>query len=196
MEFFCQVIDMRQYIHIAMSNIEEVIKSNNWSIQQSWLKIKFLRYLVYNVTYVTSNIYDDTRKQNLLLFTNIGQFFALFINYLESTMSEYRFVSESVFIVMKLNLLCALTLSRMSQSFDIAGGRYVRITCHINDLDYASWCEPTAWQAMVDILSLLIHSSRLKSNIFFIKCAYCYFFSFFFFDFRCLLRKKMRYFHS
>lgn len=137
-------------------------------------------------------IFTMIREQNLLLFTNIGQFFSLFVNYLESTMSEFRSVSESVLIVMKLNLLCALTLSRMSQSFDIAGGRYVRITCHINDLDYASWCESTVWQAMVwHFVSPDTFSRLIKSTIFFIKCAYCYFF--FFFDFRCL-RKKMRYF--
>lgn len=61
----------------------------------------------------------------LLLSANMGKFFALFVNYLESSMSEFRSVSESVFIVMKLNLLCALTLSRMSRSFDVAGGRCV-----------------------------------------------------------------------
>lgn len=88
-------------------------------------------------------IFTLIREQNLLFITNI-EFFALFVNYLESTTSEFRSVFESIFIVMKLNLLSALTLSRMSRSFDIAGGRYVRITCHINDLDYASRCELTA----------------------------------------------------
>lgn len=99
--------------------------------------------------YTISKIYGDTRTKYLLLSTHIGQFFALFVNYLKSVMFEFRFVSESVFIVMKLNLLCTLTLSRMSRSFDVVGGRCVRITCHINDLDYAGWCEPAAWQAMV-----------------------------------------------
>lgn len=74
---------------------------------------------------------------------------------------------------MKLNLLCALTLSRTFRSFDIVGGRYIRIMCHISDLGDASWQSD---RRRFGILSLLISSCLTRRNNIFRLGRYHYYF--------------------